>query len=95
MPVLPGEGDDEECERKGQNPVHKNQELSVRELLGVPGRVLRRKNLDFFFFFILREDTHVFLVVGALRVYPPYTNGFVVHATSQSLNLSNQKVLPL
>ena len=32
----------------------------------------------------LREDTHkksVFLVVAPLRVYPPYTNGLVVHAT--------------
>ena len=32
----------------------------------------------------LREDTHksvFFLVVGPLRVYPPYTHGLVVHAT--------------
>ena len=32
----------------------------------------------------VREDTHkkgVFLVVGPLRFYPPYTNGLVVHAT--------------
>ena len=32
----------------------------------------------------LREDTHkksVFLVVEPLRVYPPYTNVLVVHAT--------------
>ena len=32
----------------------------------------------------IREDTHkkkVFLVVGPLRFYPPYTNGLVVHAT--------------
>ena len=32
----------------------------------------------------LREDTHkkgFFLVVGPLRVYPPYTNGLVVHVT--------------
>ena len=31
----------------------------------------------------VREDTHkksVFLVVGPLRFYPPYTNGLVVHA---------------
>ena len=33
---------------------------------------------------MLREDTHkksVFLVVGPLRFYPPYTNGLVVNAT--------------
>ena len=32
----------------------------------------------------IREDTHkknVFLVVGPLKFYPPYTNGLVVHAT--------------
>ena len=34
----------------------------------------------------IREDTHkevVFLVVGPLRFYPPFTNGFMVHATKQ------------
>ena len=32
----------------------------------------------------IREDTHkksFFLMVGPLRLYPPYTNGLVVHAT--------------
>ena len=42
--------------------------------------------IDFFesaYAYCLREDTHkksVFLVVGPLRFYPPYTNGLVVHA---------------
>ena len=41
---------------------------------------------------LIREDTHkkeVFLEVGPLRFYPPYTNGSVVHATSGFL-LSGQ-----
>ena len=39
----------------------------------------------------VREDTHkksVFLVVGPIRFYPPYTNGLVVHATFFSFFLS-------
>ena len=42
------------------------------------------------FYLILREDTHkksVFLVVGPLRFYPPYTNGLVVHAIIQLVYL--------
>ena len=42
-------------------------------------------------FSTLREDTHkkrVFLVVGPLRFYPPYTNGLVVHAIFLSFFLS-------
>ena len=35
--------------------------------------------------FMLNLETHIkknfFLVVGPLRLYPPYTNGLVVHAT--------------
>ena len=36
------------------------------------------------FFNVLREDTHkksFFLLVGPLRIYPPFTNDLVVHAT--------------